>query len=118
MRHSNNNRSLGRVRKQRTSLLRGLAVSLIRDGRIKTTVAKAKEVQSLAERLVTYGKENTVAARRKAASVLGEPSPATINKLFGEIAPRYQDRTGGYTRVIKAGRTEAGRDEAVIEYVA
>ncbi len=106
------------MRKQRTSLLRGLAVSLIRDGRIKTTVAKAKEVQSLAERLVTYGKENTVAARRKAASVLGEPSPATINKLFGEIAPRYQDRTGGYTRVIKAGRTEAGRDEAVIEYVA
>lgn len=118
MRHGNKNRTLGRVRSQRTALLRGLAVSLIRDGKIKTTVAKAKEVQPLAERLVTYAKQNTVASRRRASAALGLPSDATIKKLFDDIAPRYQERSGGYTRIIKAGRTEAGRDEAVIEYVA
>lgn len=117
MRHGNQNRTLGRVRKQRTSLLRGLAVSLIRDGKIKTTEAKAKELRPFAERLVTYAKEGTVAARRKAATALGEPQDTTIKKLFEELAPRYKERNGGYTRIIKMGRTSAGRDEAVIEYV-
>ena len=117
MRHGNKNRTLGRVRKQRTALMRGLAVSLIRDGKIKTTEAKAKELRPFAERLVTYGKDGSIAARRKAASALGEPQSATITKLFDEIAPQYKDRNGGYTRVIKMGRTLAGRDEAVIEYV-
>ncbi len=116
MRHGNKNRTLGRVRSQRTALMRGLAVSLIRDGQIKTTIAKAKELSPFAERLVTYAKEGTVAARRKAATALGEPKAETITKLFEEIAPKYKDRNGGYTRVIKMGRTN-GRDEAVIEYV-
>lgn len=118
MRHGNKNRTLGRVRNQRTSLLRGLAVALIKEGKIKTTEAKAKELRPLAERLVTYGKKNTVAARRQAASVLGEPHADIIKKLFDEVAPQYMDRTGGYTRVIKMGRTLAGRDEAIIEYIA
>ena len=117
MRHGNQNRTLGRVRSQRTALLRGLAVSLIRNGKIKTTEAKAKELRPLAERLVTYAKEGTVAARRKASSVLGEPNEVTIKKLFDVIAPNYKERNGGYTRIIKMGRTPAGRDEAVIEYV-
>jgi large subunit ribosomal protein L17 len=117
MRHSNQNRTLGRPRSQRTALLRGLALSLIEHGKIATTHAKAKEVQSLAERLITYGKENTIASRRKAASSLGEPKDAVIKKLFEEIAPKYKERQGGYTRIIKMGRTTAGRDEAVIEYV-
>ena len=117
MQHAKKNRTLSRPRNQRTALLRGLAVSLIRDGKIKTTAAKAKELRPFAERLVTYGKEGTVAARRKASTKLGEPSDATIKKLFEEIAPNYKDRNGGYTRVIKMGRKNAGREEAVIELV-
>ena len=116
MQHGNKNRTFGRVRKQRTALMRGLAVSLIRDGQIRTTIAKAKELSPFAERLVTYGKEGTVAARRKAATALGEPKSETITKLFEEIAPKFKDRNGGYTRVIKMGRKD-GRDEAVIEFV-
>lgn len=117
MRHGNHNRKFGRPRDQRTALMRGLAISLINEGKIKTTEAKAKELKSFAERLVTYAKEGTVAARRKAASALGEPQNEVIKKLFEEIAPAYAERNGGYTRVIKMGRTLAGRDEAVIEYV-
>ena len=117
MRHGNQNRKFGRSRDQRTALMRGLAISLITEGKIKTTEAKAKELASFADRLVTYAKENTLASRRRAASVLGEPSDVIIKKLFDEIAPNYKDRNGGYTRIIKMGRTLAGRDEAVIEYV-
>ncbi|MFT5037188.1 MAG: large subunit ribosomal protein L17 [Candidatus Azotimanducaceae bacterium] len=117
MQHAKKNRTLGRPRKQRTALMRGLAVSLIRDGKIQTTEAKAKELRPFAERLITYAKSGTVAARRMAATKLGEPTDATIKKLFNEIAPTYKDRNGGYTRVIKMGRTAAGRDEAVIEFV-
>lgn len=118
MQHGSNIRTLGRARDQRVALLRGLAVSLIRDGKIKTTLAKAKELRPFAERLVTYGKSNSLAARRQAAAALGEPTGDTITKLFNEIAPKFKDRKGGYTRIIKVGRTSAGRDEAVIEYVA
>ena len=117
MRHGNQNRKFGRSRDGREALLRGLAIALIEKGTIKTTEAKAKELRAFADRLVTYGKEGTVAARRKAASVLGEPKDSTIKKLFEEIAPNYKERNGGYTRVVKMGRTSAGRDEAVIEYV-
>jgi large subunit ribosomal protein L17 len=117
MKHGNKNRTFGRVRSQRTALMRGLAVSLIRDGKIKTTEAKAKELRPFVERLVTYGKENTVAARRIVASRLGEPSEVVIKKVFDTIAPKFATRAGGYTRVIKMGRTPAGRDEAVIEFV-
>jgi large subunit ribosomal protein L17 len=117
MRHGNQNRKFGRSSDQRTALLRGLAISLIEEGKIKTTQAKAKELSSLAERLVTYGKEGSVSARRRASSALGNPQDAVIKKLFEEIAPNYTERKGGYTRVIKMGRTLAGRDEAVIEYV-
>lgn len=116
MQHLQKNRTLSRNRSQRTALLRTLAVSLIRDGKIRTTAAKAKELRPFAERLITFGKEGTVAARRKAATKLGEPQTTTIKKLFEEIAPRFEDRNGGYTRIIKMGRTE-GRDEAVIEFV-
>lgn len=118
MRHGSKNRTLSRPARQKTALMRGLAVSLIENGQIKTTEAKAKELRPFAERLVTYGKEGTIAARRKAATALGEPKDTVIKKLFEEVAPKFADRKGGYTRVIKMGRTPAGRDEAVIEYVA
>ena len=86
-------------------------------GKLKTTEAKAKELRPFAERLVTYSKRSTVASRRLASSTLGEPRAAVIKKLFDEIGPKYAERAGGYTRVIKMGRTPAGRDEAVIEFV-
>ncbi len=117
MQHKKQNRTLGRPRRQRTALIRGLAISLIEEGKIKTTEAKAKELRPFAERLVTYAKDGGVAARRKAAQALGEPKATTIKKLFDEIATNYKEREGGYTRIIKMGRTPAGRDEAVIEYV-
>jgi len=117
MQHHNKNRTFGRTRRGRTALLRGLAVSLIEKGQIKTTEAKAKELRPYIERLVTAGKANTIASRRIVASRLGEPKDVIIKKLFDEISKNYKDRNGGYTRVIKMGRTEAGRDEAVIEFV-
>lgn len=117
MRHSNKNRTLSRPTGQRTALLRGLSVSLIRDGKITTTLAKAKELQPRIERLVTFAKKNTIAARRTVASRLGEPADAIVSKLFKDIAPKFEARNGGYTRVIKLGRMPSGRDEAIIEFV-
>lgn len=117
MKHGNSNRTFGRTRSQRTALMRGLAVSLIRDGQIKTTEAKAKELRPFVEKLVTAGKANTVTARRLVASRLGEPADNIIKKMFDSIAPKFKERAGGYTRVIKMGRTKAGRDEAIIEFV-
>lgn len=116
MRHASKNRTLGRTRSQRTALMRGLAVSLIRDGQIKTTVAKAKELQPNIERLITQAKKDTVAARRLVSSRLGEPADETVKKLFSEIAPKFKERNGGYTRIVKVGQT-SGREEAVIAFV-
>jgi len=117
MRHENKKRTLSRTRSQRTALVRGLAVSLIRDGQIKTTLAKAKELQPNIERLVTHAKNDTVQARRHVATNLGEPSETIMKKLFSDIAPKFKERNGGYTRVVKLGRTSPGRDEAIIAFV-
>ncbi len=117
MQHHNGNRRLNRDRKGRTALLRGLAISLIEHKKIQTTEAKAKELRPYVERLVTYGKEGTVEARRKAATKLGEPQAKVIKKLFEEIAKGYSTREGGYTRITRMGETAAGRYEAVIEFV-
>jgi len=117
MRHANNKRTLSRSRSQRTALIRGLAVSLIRDGQIKTTLAKAKELQPNIERLITHAKSDSVQSRRLVASRLGEPQDVTIQKLFTDIAPKFKERNGGYTRIVKLGRTSPGRDEAVIAFV-
>jgi len=116
MKHSNNKRTLSRTRSQRTALIRGLAVSLIRDGQITTTLAKAKELQPQIERLVTHAKSDSVQARRHVASRLGEPTASTITKLFSEVAPKFAERNGGYTRIVKLGQT-SGREEAVIAFV-
>lgn len=117
MRHANNKRTLSRTRSQRTALLRGLVVSLIRDGQIKTTLAKAKEMQPNVERLVTHAKSDTIQSRRLVASRLGEPQDVTIQKLFVDIAPKFKERNGGYTRIVKLGQTSPGRDEAIIAFV-
>lgn len=116
MQHAKQKRTLGRTRSQRTALIRGLAISLIEHGRIVTTTAKAKELKPFAERLVTYGKQGSVAARRNVGTKLGEPNATIISKLFDEIAPQYAERQGGYTRIIKMG-VKDGRDQSVIELV-
>ncbi len=117
MRHHNQNRTFGRPRNQRTALLRGLALALIEHGRIQTTEAKARELRPYVEKLITKGKNDTVASRRLVQSTLGEPDAAVTQKLFSEIAKRYTDRNGGYTRIVKLGDTKAGRREACIELV-
>ena len=96
--------------------MRGLAVSLIERGKIKTTTAKAKELRPFIERLVTQAKSESVATKRLIASKLGEPKNEIL-KALSDIATKHKERAGGYTRVIKMGRTTAGRDEAVIEFV-
>ena len=117
MRHHNQNRTFGRTRSQRTALLRGLALSLLEHGKIQTTEAKAKELRPYVEKLITRGKDNTVASRRLIMSTLGEPHTDIVKKLFDDVSKRYTDRNGGYTRIIKLGETKAGRREAYIELV-
>jgi len=117
MQHHVKNRTLGRTRRGRTALLRGLALSLLSEGKIKTTEAKAKELRPFVERLITTAKADSVAARRTVSTRLGEPKTEVIARIFADVAPKYADRPGGYTRIIKMGRTPAGRDEALIELV-
>jgi len=97
--------------------MRGLALSLIEHGKIKTTEAKAKELRPYIERLITQGKTDTVAARRLVSSKLGEPGNDAVKKLFGDIAKKYTDRSGGYTRIVKIGEVTHGKREAFIELV-
>jgi len=117
MQKRNKNRTFGRSRSQRTALMRGLAISLIEHGKIKTTEAKAKELRPFVEKLITRGKSDTVSSRRLAASTLGEPENLIVQKLFSEIAKKYADRVGGYTRIIKIGEVTHGRRDAFIELV-
>ena len=115
MRHQRKTVKLGRKEGHRKSLLANLAVSLIAHNRIKTTLAKAKAVRPLAEKLVTIGKKNTIHARRTAKAVLRQDEAVT--KLFAEIAPRAADRKGGYTRIIKLGQRVSDASEmAFIEW--
>ncbi|HVM59212.1 MAG TPA: 50S ribosomal protein L17 [Candidatus Paceibacterota bacterium] len=110
-------RVFGRSRNQRRALLRSQARSLVLEERISTTEAKAKELRPFVERLVTYGKKNTLASRRLAKSRLGDDE--AVKKLFDTIAPRYADRAGGYTRVVKRAKRGAndGRKLAYIAFV-
>jgi len=97
-------------------LLKNLAKSLVLHGRINTTLAKAKELRGIAERLVTYGKNGTVHHRRLAYRYLNDRT--LVKKLFDEIAPRFKGINGGYTRVIKNGhRLGDNAPMAIIEYV-
>ena len=117
MRHGNAVKQLGRVRRQRTALMRSLARSLVLHERIETTEAKAKALRPIIEKMVTRAKEDNLSNRRLLISRLGGAEDA-VKKLFGEIAPKYKDRTGGYTRITKMNTHHAdGRDTAVIEFV-
>ncbi|SRR5690606_9280940 len=92
---------LGRNAASRRALLRNQVSALIVHGRIQTTEAKAKAIRPLAERMIHLGKEGTLHARRQAARYLVGKEP--VRKLFEEVAPRYQDRNGGYVRIVKVG---------------
>lgn len=101
MRHGNGNRRLNRTSEHRKSMFANMAGSLIEHEQIKTTLPKAKELRRIAEKLVTLGKRGDLHARRLAASRLKQN--AHVKKLFEVLGPRYQERSGGYVRVLKAG---------------
>ena len=116
-------RKLGRTSAHRKAMLRNLVTALLVHGRIETTVTRAKEVRSLTEKMITLGK---LAARRNAAKFIQPVAVATeegksqlaLKKLFEEVAPKYADRNGGYTRILRVGpRKGDGAETAIIELV-
>ncbi len=106
MRHQKSGRKLSRSPSHRTALKRSLAAALLEHESITTTVPKAKEARPFVERLITLGKKGTLDARRRVASRLQDE--ALAKKLFDEIAPRFADRPGGYTRIVKLSRRRLG----------
>jgi large subunit ribosomal protein L17 len=101
MRHARAGRKLGRDSAHRKALYSNLAGALIEHGRIKTTEAKAKAVKPIAEKMITLGRRGDLAARRQAVAYLR--SKDVVHKLFAEVAPRFADRPGGYSRIVKLG---------------
>lgn len=117
MKHHKKGRTFGRRGKVGVALIRGLAANLIENGKITTTEAKAKELRPFVERLVTFGKKGTLASRRELTSRLGGRD-AMAKKMVTEIAPKYKDRKGGYTRIIKLPvRKSDASKRAMIEFV-
>ena len=109
-------RKLGRPTDQRIAMLRNLTTSLLENEKIETTVTSAKEVRSTAEKMITLGKTNTLHSRRQALSYITKED--VVKKLFDEIAPKYADRNGGYTRIIKIGpRRGDAAEMCIIELV-
>jgi len=117
MRHKVKRKSFGRKAEQRKALFRSLARALILEERIETSLAKAKELRSFVEKLVTLGKKGDLASRRRALQLL--PDRKVIKKLFDDIAPRFEGRNGGYTRIIKLPERRKGdnTEQAIIEFV-
>jgi large subunit ribosomal protein L17 len=113
MRHQNRGRKLGRDSSHRKALYANLCGSLIEHGRIKTTEAKAKEVRPIVEEMITLGKRGDIHAHRQAVAFLR--SKAVAWQLFNEVAPRFADRPGGYTRVVKIGPRQG--DAAPMAYL-
>jgi large subunit ribosomal protein L17 len=116
-------RKLGRTSDTRLALLRNLTTDVIVHGRVETTESKAKELRSTVDKMITLGKRGDLHARRQAASFLynkkaADAEETVLELLFGEIAERYEDRQGGYTRILKLGpRRGDGANMAVIELV-
>ena len=101
MRHRHGARKLNRTSSHRKAMFSNMAVSLLTHEQIKTTLPKAKELRRVADKMITLGKRGTLLARRRAPSYLRDNS--AVSKLFGALAERYKERSGGYTRVVKAG---------------
>ena len=116
MRHRKSGRKLSRTSSHRKAMMRNMVTSLLDHERIETTDAKAKELRGLADRMITLGKRGDLHARRQALSVIR--SKAVTAKLFDELAERFRDRPGGYTRVIKLGnRVGDAAPVSIIELV-
>ncbi len=117
MRHHDKNRKFGRKKNGRVAFLRGLVLSLIKKEKIKTTEARAKEIKSVVEKIITRGKTDTLANRRLLLSKLYNQNTA-VKKVFEEISPRYKGRSGGYIRITKlAPRKSDGAKLAYIEFI-
>ena len=105
-------RKLGRPTAHRMAMLRGLVTLLLENGQVETTLARAKEVRSLAEKMITLGKKNTLASRRAALAFITKR--AVVVKLFDELAPKYAERQGGYTQIFKMGPRRGDAAEMAI----
>ena len=105
-------RKLGRPTAHRMAMLRGLVTLLLENGQVETTLTRAKEVRSLAEKMITLGKKNTLASRRAAFAFMTKR--AVVSKLFDEIAPKYAERQGGYTQIFKIGPRRGDAAEMAI----
>ena len=109
-------RKLGRTSDHRTAMLRAMVTFLLENGRIETTVTRAKEVRSMAEKYITLAKENTLSNKRQAMAFITKED--VVSKLFNEIAPKYVEVNGGYCRIIKTGpRRGDAAEMAIIELV-
>jgi len=116
MKHGRNRAKLGRTSQHRDSMLANLVGSLIRHERVRTTVARAKAARPVAEKLVTLGKKGSLHHRRLAVAALHESD--LVQKLFADIAPRFKNRAGGYTRILKLGaRYGDAAPTALLEWV-
>ena len=109
-------RKLGRATDSRTAMLRAMVTFLLENGRIETTVTRAKDVRAMAEKMITIAKKDTLHTRRLVMAFITKEDVA--NKLFTEIAPQYQDRNGGYTRITKIGpRRGDAAEMAILELI-
>ena len=105
-------RKLGRTTAHRKAMLRGMVTLLLENGQIETTLTRAKEVRSMAEKMITLGKKNTLASRRAALAYITKED--VVSKLFAEIAPKYENRQGGYTQIFKMGPRRGDAAEMAI----
>lgn len=109
-------RKLGRATDHRNAMLRAMVTFLLENGQIETTVARAKEVRAMTEKMITLGKTNTIHSKRQAMAYITKES--VMKKLFDEISPKYADKNGGYTRIIKTGpRRGDAAEMAIIQLV-
>ena len=109
-------RKLGRTSDHRTAMLRAMVTYLLKNGRIETTVTRAKEVRAMAEKYITLAKTNTLASKRQALAFITKED--VVAKLYNEIAPKYMERNGGYCRITKTGpRRGDAAEMAIIELI-
>ncbi len=109
-------RKLGRTSDHRTAMLRAMVTFLLKNGRIETTVTRAKEVRSMTEKYITLAKDSSLHSKRQAMAFITDEK--VVNKLYNEIAPKYSDRNGGYCRIVKTGpRRGDAAEMAIIELV-
>ena len=109
-------RKLGRTTAHRKAMLRGLVTLLLENGKVETTLTRAKEVRSVAEKMITLGKKNTLASRRAALAYITKED--VVTKVFSELAPLYAERNGGYTQIFKLGpRRGDGAEMAIVKLI-